>query len=109
MEELTAQLRGLLDSPGELQRLAQTAQALLGGEGAAEDKGTTDAGAGAVLPAPGSLLPAGNGPGGKAALIEALAPYLSEARRSRLRRAASLARAARLAETLLAQQNGAAP
>ena len=92
MDELEQQLKNILENPGELQRLASMAQGLLGGD--------TGGGGGEAPP---SAAPAK----GAGALIDALAPYLGEKRRSKLRRAASLARAAHLAEKLLAEQGDA--
>ena len=91
MDELEQQLKSILENPGELQRLASMAQGLLGG----------DAGGGGDAP------PSAASAKGAGALIDALAPYLGEKRRSKLRRAASLARAAHLAEKLLAEQGDA--
>lgn len=122
MDELEKQLKSILDSPGELQRLASMAQSLLGGgaqenglqSGEAADpggQGEKPDGAGGIPPQLAALAqgllggnaPGGKSPGGKGALIDALAPYLGEKRRNKLKRAASMASAARLAEKLLAQ------
>ncbi len=115
MDELEKQLKSLLDSPGELQRLAQMAQGLLSGESPADDPPaslreappfTKGGQGGAELMKKLAGLLAGGGAGGKKALVEALGPYLGETRRKKLARAASLAHAARLAGALLAQSGG---
>ena len=120
MDELEKQLKSILDSPGELQRLAEMAQGILGGgvgdgsatphqspAATASPQGEAKAGA-ALMEKLAGLLGSGGGGRDKTALIDALAPYVGEKRQKKLRRAASLARAARLAGTLLAE-NGELP
>ena len=119
MEELEKQLKSILDSPGELSRLAEMAQGILGGGagGAAGSPAGNEAradegigpyghggdGGAELIKKLAGLLGSGGGGRDKTALVDALAPYIGETRQKKLRRAASLARAARLAGTLLAE------
>ena len=111
MDALEQQLKSILDSPEEMRRITQMAQSLFGG---GADKPETPAPEAPEAPEPEktglpdlSALLGRLGGGGlgrdKTALLDALAPYLGEKRRQKLRKAASLSRAARLAQTLLAQ------
>ena len=108
MDALEQQLKSILDSPEEMRRITQMAQSLFGGDG---DKPETPAPEAPEpektgLPDLSALLGKLGGGGlgrDKTALLDALAPYLGEKRRQKLRKAASLSRAARLAQTLLAQ------
>lgn len=102
MSELEDRLSAVLSDPGELARLTQMAQKLMGGGDAP-----------AETPAP-SGLPAAVGQllgGGrkKPALLDAVGPYLDAGRRERLSRAlrmASMARMAGAALQRMGEENG---
>ena len=80
MGELEDRLNSILSDPEQMRRISSLAQSLMGLSGAL-----------------GSLLTPPQQGGDKAALLEALKPWLSEKRRQKLSRAMRLAKMARLA------------
>ena len=100
MGELEDRLNSILSDPEQMRRISSLAQSLMGGEGtdappfAAKPEPPTGSGLPGAL---GSLLAPQPRGGDKAALLEALKPWLSEKRRRKLSRAMRLAQMARLA------------
>ncbi len=101
MSDLEDRLNSILSDPEQMRRISSLAQSLMGGE---------DGGAAQVFPgkapqqsegglsgALGSLLAPPSKGGDKAALLEALKPWLSEKRQRKLAKAMRLAQMARLA------------
>ena len=113
MDELNAALDSLLRDPQQMAAIQKLAGELFGGQGGAEVPGAggaTDGGGRPHGAAPteqstgvgalsGLLSGSGLPPSGKAALVKALAPYLSPARGAKLQKALRLAQAVRLAAT----------
>ncbi|MBR3474176.1 MAG: hypothetical protein IKH34_03810 [Oscillospiraceae bacterium] len=102
MSELEDRLNSILSDPEQMARIQGLAQSLMGEGGAAPASPSGAAGEAdsALLGKLGALLGQQGGDAEKRALLEAMKPYLSEKRRSKLDRAmrlARLARAARLA------------
>lgn len=101
MEDLEAQLRRILGDPEQMAQISSLAQSLMGGgevppPSSPLSRPEPEAGPGrlpGVLSGPASVRSGGD----KAALLEALGPYLSEKRRRKLKRAMRLAQMARLA------------
>ena len=100
MGELEDRINSILSDPEQMRRISSLAQSLMGGEGdgaaspGAKPSSPPEAGLSGAL---GSLLAPQPQGGDKAALLEALKPWLSEKRRQKLSRAMRLARMARLA------------
>ena len=97
MGELEDRLSSILNDPEQMRRISSLAQTLMGGESSAST-GTAEGQGEEGLPGSlGSLLSPPRGGGDKAALLEALKPWLSEKRQKKLARAMRLAQMARLA------------
>ena len=96
MGELEDRLNSILSDPEQMARISSLAQSLMGGEGdrAANPAPPPEPGLSGAL---GSLLAPKPQSGDKAALLEALKPWLSEKRQRKLSRAMRLAQMARLA------------
>ena len=107
MSDLEDQISRVLNDPEQMSRITALANSLMGGGQAAPASAPT---ASEAVPGPellaglGRLLaaPAGGG-GDKAALLEAMKPWLSEARRQKLGRAMQLARMAKLARRAMGE------
>ena len=113
MSELEDRINSVLSDPGQMEKITKLAQSLMGGQGAAMPgmlgelmKGAPDGGdsTGGGMPDMemlgriGKLLNSGGAGNQKEqALLEAMKPYLSEKRRSKMDRAIKIARLARLA------------
>ena len=100
MGELEDRLNSILSDPEQMRRISSLAQSLMGGEegGAAPGfSGKAQPPENELSGALGSLLSPSPKGGDKAALLEALKPWLSEKRQRKLARAMRLARMARLA------------
>ena len=98
MGELEERLNSILSDPEQMARINRLAQTLMGGDGGEapppSDAGEPDS---ALLGKLGALLGQQGGDHDKQALLEAMKPYLSEKRRSKLDRAMRLTRMAHLA------------
>ncbi len=101
MGELEERLNSILSDPEQMRRISSLAQTLMGGEGGGDAPPSApkqEGGAGAGIPgALGSLLAPKESRGDRAALLEALKPWLSEKRQRKLARAMRLAQMAGLA------------
>lgn len=97
MDDLQATLQSLLDHPDELGKLAQTAASML------QDNEEDESGG---LPDMNQLISMfkSSTQSGTQNLIHALAPFLSDARRSRLERASRVAHLSSLAELALGRE-----
>ncbi len=100
MGELEDRLNSILSDPEQMRRISSLAQSLMGGG----DSEPPTAAAAQASPASGglsgvlaSLSPPRQQSGDKAALLEALKPWLSEKRQRKLARAMRIAQMARLA------------
>ena len=97
MDDLQATLQSLLDNPDELGKLAQTAASLFQDNESEEASGLPD------MDQLANMIKQMNS-GGTNKLIDALAPFLSEERRSRLARASRIAHMSSLAELALGRE-----
>jgi len=91
MNEFEQKLSSILSDPQEMERLKNLAAQIMGG--ASDSSGDTPAG----MPELSGLLGQAGQGGDKAALIKALAPFLSPGRLDKLQKALRLAQAARMA------------
>lgn len=128
MSELEERLNAVLSDPEQLQRLTQMASQLMGGlspvetdpdgGGSAPASGPETAPAGGSVPAVPNLLGGGLPamlsqvmqnlkPGKPSPLLDAVSPYLNEARRAKLERSLHIASAARLAGSAFKGMGGA--
>lgn len=98
MGELEDRLNSILSDPEQMRRISSLAQTLMGG-GDSEPQPAAAAAQplGGLFGAPDTLPTPSRGGGDKAALLEALKPWLSEKRQKKLARAMRLAQMARLA------------
>lgn len=102
MNELESRLNAVLSDPGALNRLAGMAQQLMAGADRKEEPRRESDPLGEAA----ARLLRGMKGAGSAPLLDAVGPYLDEARRSRLERALRLASAARLAAPALREIGG---
>lgn len=102
MSEFEDKLHAILSDPAEMERISRLASELMGGERPAPEApaGGMDS---ALLQRLSSML-GGAGTGDKAALLNALSPYLQPERRARLQKALRLAVVLRLAGTALREE-----
>lgn len=100
MDDLQATLQSLLNDPEELQQLTQAAASLLGG--AAEEEQETEP----KMPDLKQIfkMVGGGDTSETSKLIHALTPFLSAQRRTRLERAARIARLSSIAEFALGSE-----
>ncbi len=123
MSEWEDRINSLLNDPAQMDKIANLAKTLMGGENAAGQGGGPSAGAGsgpadgdalgfdpAVLRRLSRLMQDGGGRDGrdKRALLEAMKPYLSEKRRVKMDKAIRMARLARMAQLAIGElgENG---
>ena len=97
MDDIQSTLQALLDDPEQLNQLAQTAASIL----QSDEKDTAPA-----LPDLSQLMKMlqGSDHSGSQKLISALAPFLSENRRTRLERASKIAHLSSIAEIALGRE-----
>lgn len=91
MSEMEDMLGKILSDPDEMAKISRLASSLFGGEG--EDK-KPESDMGSVF---GALMGKAGGGGDKAALVEALGPYLKPERRRKLEKALKISRIAGIA------------
>ena len=91
MSEFEDRLNRILSDPEEMEKISRLAAQLMGG---AEESGATQPN---PMPDLSRLLGLPGQTGSKAALLNALAPYLQPERRKKLEKALRLAQAARIA------------
>jgi hypothetical protein len=106
VSELEDRLNSILSDPEQMARIQNLAQSLMGGEGgaaAASSSGSGGEAESALLGKLSSLLGQQGGDAEKRALLEAMKPYLSEKRRSKLDRAMRLTRLARVARLAMGE------
>ena len=107
MSDLEDRLNSILSDPEQMARIQNLAQSLMGGgegeAGAASPSGAGGEAESALLGRLGALLGQQGGDAEKRALLEAMKPYLSEKRRSKLDRAMRLARLARVARLAMGE------
>lgn len=103
MSELEDKINSVLNDPGQMEQISKLAQSIMGGG----DGGNTDSGGNidsGMLGKISSLMGSGNS--SKQALLNAMKPYLSEKRRTKLERAMKLANLARIARLAFSDTEG---
>lgn len=115
MSELEERINSILASPEEMGRLMQMAQSILGGAPQEETQPKAEEtlpglnagmmGKLAGLLGSGAQAPV-SGKSDKLALIEAMQPFFGEKRRKKMSRALQIAKAARIAGVLFAENGG---
>lgn len=104
MSDFEDKLNKLLNDPKEMERFAGFAKSLMGGgEPEQENAPVPDAG---MLKKISGLMNAGGRDSKDTKLLEAMRPYLSEKRRSKMDRAMKIARLAGLAELAAGELGG---
>ena len=103
MSEFEDKLHAILSDPAEMERISRLASELMGGTPDAAQPAAEEAPESALLRRLSGLL-GGAGGGDKAALLNALSPYLRPERMARLQRALRLAGMLRLAGTALREE-----
>lgn len=94
MSELEDRINSVLNDPQQMEQITKLAQSLMGGDGGASQSSGFD------LSSLGQLGGMSDG-GDKQALLNAMKPFLSEKRRSKMDRAMKFARLAKLARLAL--------
>ena len=106
MSEFEDKLNELLNNPGQMERFANMAKSLMGGEMPSQSPSSADIDP-KMLKKIGSLL---NGAEAKSSkdrkLLEAMRPYLSEKRRSKMDKAMKIAKLASIAELAAGELGG---
>lgn len=102
MSDFEDKLNSLLNDPDQMSRIADMAKSFMGGETGERNK-TADSDSGGIDPGLISrisklLSRSGSGDGERTALLNAMKPYLSEKRRSKMDKAMKLAKFAEIAE-----------
>ena len=124
MSELEDRINSILGDPAQMEQITNLAKSLMGGDAAAQPQGNGSGqgaagmeelakdllGGGDLGLDPGMLMrisrliSAGNAQGSdKRALLEAMKPYLSEKRRSKMDRAIRMARLAKMAQLAMGE------
>ena len=108
MDELEKTLDRVLSDPAEMEKLSRLAGQLFGGEPSGTPAKQESGGAPELSGLAKTLggLMGGGGKSDKAALLNALSPYLRSDRRDKLQKAMRLARAARVAGAALHEFGG---
>lgn len=113
MSELEDKINSLLSDPEQMEKITQMARSLMGGAPQAETESREDdmpGGLGidaASLQRLGRMLSRGAGQKPQErALLEAMKPYLSEKRRSKMDKAIKLARLAKIAQMAMGEMGG---
>ena len=115
MSELEDKINGILGDPAQMEKIAGLAKSLMGGgdsgDAPAEKTKSAGGGDGAIDPAMLARLSRAlsSGAGEKKqerALLEAMKPYLSEKRRSKMDKAIKLARLASIARIAMGEMGG---
>lgn len=106
MSEFEDKLNELLNNPSQMERFASMAKSLMGGEMPMPSMPEADIDAG-MLKKISSLMSGADVKSGKdKKLLEAMRPYLSEKRRSKMDKAMKIARLASIAELAATQLGG---
>jgi hypothetical protein len=107
VNELGDKLNAILDNPGQMEKIAQMAQSIMGGESRDGSAPTPKSGPDGIDPSMLMKLSALMSKSGvrddKRALLEAMKPYLSEKRRKKLDNAMKLAKLAGIAEVAIGE------
>ena len=106
MNEFEDRLNSLLSDPSQMEKIANIAKSIMGGEAPPapeQDTGFDPA----MLAKIGSIMSRGSGKSSKdKRLLEAMRPYLSEKRRSKMDKALKIAELAGIAEIAMSEFGG---
>ena len=99
-------LNAVLSDPEQMGRIAAMASKLMGSIAPEQSAPTSGNGEGSLTELVGRVMGSMQGDGKRKALLQGLAPYLTEPRRARLARALKLASAAKLAGAAFRSMGG---
>lgn len=105
MSELEDKINNLLNDPGEMERFASFAKSFMGGMGAPQSEAVPDIDPGLIKRISG-MMNGSSADSNDRRLLEAMRPYLSEKRRSKMDRAMKIARLAGIAELAAGEFGG---
>ena len=102
-------LNSVLGDPAQMEKIANLAKTLMGGDGGAQEPspepfGGLDIDPGLISRI--SRLMNGDGDDNKQRLLQAMEPYLSEKRRGKMDKALKIARLARIAKAAMGEEGG---
>ena len=109
MSELEDRINSILEDPEQMEKIAGLAKSLMGGQGLPDREPELPAGLPfdpKLLSRLSSAVSSGGAAFREQALLEAMLPYLSEKRRSKMDRAIKLARFAKLARLAVDEMGG---
>lgn len=109
MSEFEDKLNSVLGDPAQMEKIANLAKSLMGGDGGAQE--TAQEPFGGLDIDPGLIsrigqLMKGGGNDDKQRLLEAMEPYLTEKRRGKMDKALKIARLARIAKAAMGEEGG---
>lgn len=105
MGDLEDMISGLLNDPGEMAKLTELARSLMGGEKPRQAEPVQEGLDPDMLERLGALMQKDSG-GDDRRLLEAMRPFLSEKRRSKMDKAMKIAKLASLAELAMTEFGG---
>lgn len=105
MSEFEDRLNELLNDPSQMERIAGIAKSLMGGDAPTESQPEPEPDAGLIKKISGLMKGADAKSGNDKRLLEAMRPYLSEKRRSKMDKAMKIAKLASIA-SIAAQLGG---
>ena len=105
VSEFEDKLNELLNDPGQMERIAGIAKSLMGGDAPSAPASDTDFDEGLLKRLSGLMKGADNKSSNDKKLLEAMRPYLSEKRRSKMDKAIKIAKLASIA-SIAAQLGG---
>ena len=107
MSEFEDKLNSVLGDPAQMEKIANLAKTLMGGDGGAQEPSPEPFGGLDIDPGLisriGRLM---NGDDNKQRLLQAMEPYLSEKRRGKMDKALKIARLARIAKAAMGEEGG---
>lgn len=106
MDEFGEKLNSLLNDPKQMESFASFAKSIMGGEMSNSAPAETDIDPVLVKKISGLISRGGNLNGNEKKLLEAMKPYLSEKRRSKMDRAMKIAKLASIAELAASEFGG---
>lgn len=109
MSEFEDKLNSVLGDPAQMEKIANLAKTLMGGDGGAQEPSPEPFGGLDIDPGLISRigrLMNGDGDDNKQRLLQAMEPYLSEKRRGKMDKALKMARLARIAKAAMGEEGG---
>lgn len=110
MSEFEDKLNSVLGDPAQMEKIANLAKTLMGGDGGAQEPSPEPFGGGldidpSLISRIGKLMN-NSGDDNKQRLLQAMEPYLSEKRRGKVDKALKIARLARIAKAAMGEEGG---